>query len=49
MVVVAISGVGMAVVTEGSRRLNKGVTTRAPFILPIQPQCAADSKSPASS
>ncbi len=35
MVVVAISGVGMAVVTEGSRRLNKGVTTRAPF-LPIQ-------------
>jgi hypothetical protein len=36
MVVVAISGVGMAVVTEGSRRLNKGVTPRAPFILPIQ-------------
>ena len=36
MVVVAISGVGMAVVTEGSRRLNKGVTTRAPFVLPIQ-------------
>jgi hypothetical protein len=35
MVVVAISGVGMAVVTEGSRRLNKGVTTRAPF-LPVQ-------------
>ena len=36
MVIVAISGVGMAVVTEGSRRLNKGVTTRTPFVLPIQ-------------
>jgi hypothetical protein len=36
MVVVAISGVGLAVVTEGSRRLNKSVTTRAPFVLPIQ-------------
>src|SRR4051812_46239258 len=36
MVVVAISGVGMAVVTEGSRRLNKGVTTRTPFIMPVQ-------------
>jgi hypothetical protein len=35
MVIVAISGVGMAVVNEGSRRLNKGVTTRAPF-LPVQ-------------
>lgn len=36
MVVVAISGVGLAVVTEGSRRLNKGVTTRTPFIMPVQ-------------
>jgi hypothetical protein len=36
MVVVAISGVSLAVVTEGSRRLNKGVTTRTPFVLPIQ-------------
>jgi hypothetical protein len=36
MVVVAISGVALAVVTEGSRRLNKGVTTRTPFVLPIQ-------------
>ena len=32
---VAISGLSLAVVTEGSRRLNKGVTTRAPF-LPVQ-------------
>ena len=36
MVVVAISGLGLAVVTEGSRRLNKGVTTRTPFIMPVQ-------------
>ena len=36
MVVVAISGLGLAVVTEGSRRLNKGITTRTPFVLPIQ-------------
>ena len=35
MVIVAISGVALAVVTEGSRRLNRGVTTRTPF-LPIQ-------------
>ena len=48
MVVVAMSGVGLAVVTEGSRRLNKGVTTRTPFIMPVQRSVLPNSKSPAS-
>jgi hypothetical protein len=32
MVVVAISGLGLAVLTEGSRRLNKGIVTKTRFM-----------------
>jgi hypothetical protein len=32
MVVVAISGLGLAVLTEGSRRLNKGITSKTRFM-----------------